>query len=160
MSGMTDPSFALESFQLAVSAGGIHLEQGRIHPDVHLHVDQAHGKPRFTYVRLEGSVVTAFATFVPNGHDRGHANLTVGYAVPEPYRNQGRAKSIFAAGITELQNAFRGHPPFYIEAVVGAHNIASLRVAAAVLGGAPESIEDENSGEPALRYAKLYETGK
>jgi len=161
MSGMTDPSHALESFQLAVDSGGIRLERGRVDPDVYLHVDSAQGKPRFTYVRLdEGRVVTAFATFVPNGHDQGHANLAVGYAVPDRYRSQGRAKAILAAGIAEMQNGFRGQPSFYVEAVVSAQNVASIKVADAILGGAPESVKDEHSGEPALRYAKLFETKK
>lgn len=54
-----------------------------------------------------------------------------------------------------MQSGFRGHPPFYVEAVVSDKNTPSLRVAEAVLGGEPESFKDSISGEPALRYAKL-----
>lgn len=160
MPDMVDPSLALASFQEALAAGGLRLERGRIDPTVYLHVDHLQGKPRFTYVHMDGQTVTAFASFVPNGTFEGHPNLAVGYAVPERYRNQGRAKAILAAGIAELQNGFRGHPPFYIEAVVSVNNLASQNVAQEVLGGEPEPIVDNHSDEPALRYAKLLPTGK
>lgn len=155
MSQMTDPTVALVSFQAVLSSGELKLERGRLDPSVYLHVDHAEGKARFTYVRLEGRTVTEFASFAPNGTFEGRPNLAVGYAVPESYRNQGRAKSMLAAGIAELQNGFRGFSPFYIEAVVSEKNTPSLRVAEAVLGGEPESFKDSISGEPALRYAKL-----
>jgi len=160
MSNMADPNQALISFQEALAAGGLRLERGRIDPTVYLHVDHLQGKPRFPYVQMDGKTVTAFANFVPNGTFEGHANLAVGYAVPERYRNQGRAKAILATGIAELQNGFRGHPPFYIEAVVSVNNPASQNVAQEVLGGEPEPIVDNHSDEPALRYAKLFPTGK
>lgn len=156
MPSMTDPTAALVSFQEALSAGGLRLERGRVDPTVHLHVDQAQGKPRFTYVHLDGKTVTAFVSFVRNGTFEGHPNLAAGYAVPEPYRNQGKAKAILAAGIAEMQNGFRGHAPFYVEAVVSERNTPSIKVAKAVLGGEPESIEDSISGEPALRYSKQF----
>lgn len=156
MPGMTDPTDALVSFQEALSSGRLRLERGRVDPTVYLHVDQAQGKPRFTYVHLDGKTVTAFVSFVPNGTFEDHPNLAAGYAVPEPYRNKGKAKAILASGIAEMQNGFRGHPPFYVEAVVSEKNVASLKVAEAVLGGEPESIEDNISGEPALRYAKQF----
>lgn len=155
MPGMTDPTDALVSFQEAFSAGGLRLERGRVDPNVYLHVDRAQGKTRFTYVQLDGKTVTAFVSFVLNGTFEGHPNLAAGYAVPEHHRNQGKAKATLAAGIAEMQNGFRGHPPFYVEAVVSEKNTPSLKVAEAVLGGEPESFKDSISGEPALRYAKL-----
>ena len=158
LSQMTDPTNALVSFQEALSAGKLRLERGRVDPNVYLHVDQAQGQPRFTYVQLEGQIVTAFVSFVINGTIEGHPNLAAGYAVPEPFRNQGRAKATLAAGIAEMQNGFRGHPPFYIEAVVSEKNVASLKVAEAVLGGEAERIMDSHSGEPAARYARKFET--
>lgn len=160
MSSMADPSLALASFQEILAAGGLRLERGRIDPTVYLHVDDLQGQPRFTYVHLDGQTVSAFASFIPNGTFEGHPNLAVGYAVPERCRNQGRAKAILVAGIAEMQNGFRGHPPFYIEAVVSVNNPASQKVAQEVLGGEPEPLVDNHSGEPALRYAKLFPTGK
>lgn len=159
MLGMTDPTDALVSFQEALSSGRLRLERGRVDPTVYLHVDQAQGKPRFTYVHLDGKTVTAFVNFVINGTFEGHPNFAAGYAVPEPYRIQGRAKAILAAGIAEMQNGFRGHPPFYVEAVVSEKNVASLKVAEAVLGGEVERFKDSHSGEPAVRFARKFETG-
>ena len=158
MPSMTDPSTAMLSFQKALLARRLRLEKGRVTLSVHFHMDQAAGKGRFTYVQLDGQTVVAFATFVQNCYFNDRPNFAAGYAVPEAYRNQGRAKSIFRAGIAELQNGFRGHPPFYVEAVVSVSNRASLKVAEAVLGGKPEALNDELSGEPALRYAHLFET--
>ncbi|MFA8629813.1 GNAT family N-acetyltransferase [Xanthomonas campestris pv. campestris] len=160
MPSMADPSRALASFQEAFAAGGLRLERGRVDPTVYLHVDHLQGQARFTYVHLDGQTVSAFASFVPNGTFEGHPNLAVGYAVSDGYRNQGCAKAILTAGIAEMQNGFRGHPPFYIEAVVSANNPASQKVAQEVLGGEPEPMVDNHSGEPALRYAKLFSTAK
>jgi hypothetical protein len=158
MPSMTDPTAALVSFQEALSAGGLRLERGRVDPNVYLHVDRAQGKTRFTYVHLDGKTVTAFVSFVINGTFEGHPNFAAGYAVPEPFRNQGRAKAILTAGIAEMQNGFRGYPPFYVEAVVSEKNVASLKVAETVLGGEAERIKDSHSGEPAVRYARKFET--
>jgi len=106
MPGMTDPTDALVSFQEAFHAGGLRLERGRVDPNVYLHVDRVQGKTRFTYVHLDGKTVTAFVSFVLNGTFEGHPNLATGYAVPEPYRNQGRAKAILAAALQRCKAAF------------------------------------------------------
>lgn len=158
MPGMTDPTDALVSFQAAVSAGSLHLERGRVDPNVYMHVDIANGKPRFTYAFLEGKTVVALATFANNGSYQGHGNITVGYAVPEGYRSKGLAKAILRAGIAEMQNGFKGMPPFYVEAVVSEQNTASLKVAEAVLGEELERFKDGHSGEPAVRFARKFET--
>ncbi|TKR30273.1 GNAT family N-acetyltransferase [Luteimonas gilva] len=160
MSEMTDPTEALKSFQESLLTGSLELERGRLDPDVYLHVDRADGKPRFTYVRLEGRKVTALASFVPNGYYLGHPNLAAGYAVLEAYRNQGLAKDILRAGIAELRNGFKGRPPFYVEAVISVDNAASLKVAAEVLGGTTVEFNDEASGRRAIRYARKFDTGR
>lgn len=157
MPSMIDPSIPLRSFQDALSAGLLTLERGRVDRSIFVHIDKAGGKTRFTYVQLEGKTVAAFATFVHNGYFDGHPNLATGYAVPEVYRNQGRARSLLQAGIAELRNGFKGFPPFFVEAVISSKNFASLKVAEAVLGGEPEELVDSHSGEPALRYACLFE---
>ncbi len=158
MPDMADPALALKIFQDALLAGPVELELGRLDSEIFMHGHRGHVKPQFTYVRLEGQTVTAFATFVLNGTYKGHPNLAVGYAVPEAFRNQGRAKDILRTGIAELRNGFKGFPPFFVEAVVSVDNFASLRVAADVLGGEPESLMDAHSGQPALRYARKFET--
>jgi len=64
------------------------------------------------------------------------------------------------AGIAELQNGFKGHPPFHVEAVIGVDSIASQRVAADVIGGEAESIIDSHSTEPAARSTGKFETSR
>lgn len=139
MPNMIDPSIPLQSFQDALSEGLLTLERGRVDPSIFVHIDKAGGKTRFTYVQLEGKTVAGFATFVQNGYFDGRPNLATGYAVPEAYRNHGRARFILQAGIAELRNGFKGFPPFFVEAVINSKNFASLRVAAAVLGGSLKS---------------------
>ncbi len=59
----------------------------------------------------------------------------LGYAVPEKYRAQSRAKKIVTAAIAELQNGLsrNGIAGFCIEAVVGTDNEPSMRVASATI---------------------------
>lgn len=92
------------------------------------HFDRPNDEPRFTYVHVEGQTVTALANFTPNGSMDGSPCWAVGYAVPEALRGQGRGRDIVQAGIAELRSGFKGHPPFYVEAVIGIDNIASQRV--------------------------------
>lgn len=160
MPQMTDPTVALESFQRGLLDGSISLERGRVDPDVYMHFDLPNGEPRFTYVRLDGKTVTALANFTPNGSVDGSPCWAVGYAVPKALRGQRRARDIVPAGIAELQNGFRGHPPFHVEAVIGVDNVASQRVAADVIGGEAETITDAHSNEPAVRYTGKFETGR
>lgn len=158
MPKMTDPTEALTSFQRAFRARSISMERGRLDPNVYVHFDQPEGEPRFTYVRLDGDIVTALANFVLNGAVDGAACWAVGYAVPKGLRGQGRARDIVQAGIAELQNGFKNLPRFFIEAVIDVENGASQRVAAIVLGGEPEAITDGHSGRPALRYTAEFKT--
>lgn len=126
--------------------------------DVFVHVDELpSGEARFTYVRMNGPNVLAFADFVFAGFEDELPVFQVGVAVPEAERGKGRAKHIVAAGIAELKHGFnRTHPDatFYIEAVVGLDNVPSQHVAAAVISGSPKPITDAFSGLPALHYIR------
>ncbi|MDR7134517.1 RimJ/RimL family protein N-acetyltransferase [Lysobacter niastensis] len=159
MAQMTDPSLAMASFQEELRQSGVELERGRIDPEIHVFADNADGRPRLTYVRLQGRTVTAYASFVIGDPIDDSPCFQVGYAVPAKYRNQGRARDVLRAAITELQNGFAGNPPFYVEAVVGVDNPASQRVAEQVLSTEPETITDRVSGLPALHYVRKVETG-
>jgi RimJ/RimL family protein N-acetyltransferase len=120
---MTDPSNALQSFQQALLLGGIQLRRGVLDKDLYVYVDEADGQRRFTYVRLEGSTVTAFVNFALCEPIDGTPCFSIGYAVPEAYRNQGRAKEAVRAAISEMQHGFGRHGySFYVEAIVGADN--------------------------------------
>jgi hypothetical protein len=153
---MTDPSDALQSFQQALLLGGIQLQQrGELDKDLYVYVDAPDGQRRFTYVRLEGRTVTALVIFGICEPIDGIPCCAIGYAVPEAYRNQGRAKEVARAALSEMRHLNRH--PFYVEAIVGADNLPSRRVAEQVISDAPVAMIDEISGLPALRYVRRIE---
>jgi hypothetical protein len=157
MAAMTDPSEAMKSFQHALAAGQISLQKGELDQSLYVHVDQPNGLARFTYVRLSGPTVVAFVEFVIVDPVDGLPCFHIGYAVPEAYRGQGKAKSVVGAGIAELKNGLsRAHPgaTFYVEAVVGTDNKASKRVAESTISTMPDAITDNVSGLPALHYRR------
>jgi hypothetical protein len=159
---MTDPFEGLVSFQQALLNGEIRLQRGKIHPDVFLHVDYPRGDvPRFTYVRLDGQEVTAFANMAPAGLVHDLPCFQVGVAVPEVYRGRGYAKGIVAAAIAELRNGLLRNNirSFYVEAVVSVDNEPSKRVARSTISSTSTDITDEVSGLPALRYLRKIEKG-
>jgi len=160
MPGMTDPSSALQSFQIAMVSGQLSLQRGALDHDVFLHFDQPNNRPRFTYVRVEGSTVTAMAMFVADVPMDGKPFFDLGYAVPAAYRGQGRAKEIVAAGLAELAKGMgrTRAPSLFVQAVVGKDNAASQHVAVATISAEPTEIIDSVSGLPALRYFHEFST--
>jgi hypothetical protein len=83
--------------------------------------------------------------------------IGIGYAVPEAYRNQGRAKEIVNAAILDFKRGLeRGgqRRPFFVEAIVGVDNVPSQHVAAMVISAESEAMTDQRSGLPALRYVR------
>ncbi len=156
---MTDPSNALQSLQEALLRGAIKLERGVLDRDLYAHFDTPNGGFRATYVRLEGRTVTAFVEFVPCDPIDGKRCFNIGYAVPEAYRNHGRAKEVVRAAIAELRHdsVQYGHSVFYVEAIVGADNKPSQRVAEQVISDTPVAVKDQVSGLPAFRYVRRIE---
>jgi hypothetical protein len=153
---MIDPSDALKSFQQAFVDGQIQLERGQIDPELFVHLDHPNGQPRFTYVRLKGQTVTALVNLVISDPIDGTPCFQIGCAVPEVYRNQGRAKDAVGAAIIELKHGLAGNKisTFYVEAIVGTHNEASKHVAAATISTTPVEVTDQFSGLPALHYVR------
>ena len=155
---MTDPTNALQSFQRLLLTGTIQLEPGRLDKNLYSYVDEMDGTTRFTLVRLEGKTVTAFVAFAQDGAIEGKPCFAIGYAVPEAYRNQGRAREIVKAALAEMQGAFkRLYPEFYVVAIVGADNKPSQRVAEQVISNTAVSVTDQISGLPAFRYVRKVE---
>lgn len=157
MPAMTDPSDALASFQQMLPLGVLRLEPGAIDPNVFVHGDTpAPGVRRLTYVRLDGQAVTAMALLTSCDPIEGRPCFALGYAVPPVYRGQGRAKAIVIAALAELAEGFgrAGILPIYVEAIVGADNLASQGVAAASLSPDRRAVIDEVSGLPALQYLR------
>ncbi len=104
---MTDPTNALRSFQRLLLTGTIELEPGRLDKNLYSFVDEVDGTTRFTLVRLEGKTVTALVMFAQDGAIEGKPCFAIGYAVPEAYRNQGRAREIVKAALAEMQGALK-----------------------------------------------------
>jgi RimJ/RimL family protein N-acetyltransferase len=159
---MTDPSNALESFQQALLRGEMQLQRGVLDPEIYLHVDDPNGQTRFTYVKLEGRTVTALVSFALCDPIEGTPCLNIGYAVPEAYRNQGRAKQAISTAISEMQHGLgrQGHSVFYVEAIVGADNKSSQRVAEQAISDTPVAVADQISGLPAFQYVRRIEQPK
>ena len=157
MAQMTDPTPAMVSFQQAIRSGGVRLQQAALDRDVFVFADQVGDKVRFSYARMDGNTVLAFASFVTVGHQDGLPVWQAGVAVPEAERGKGRAKHILSAGIAELKHGFSRAVPgaeFYVEGVVGLDNVASQHVSAAVISNSPTRITDSASGLDALHYIR------
>lgn len=158
MAALTDPTPAMVSFERAVRDGAIQVQKAALDSVVVFYADEVpSGAIRFSYARMNGPSVVAFANFVSAGYMNRIPVFQIGIAVPEAERGKGRAKHIMAAGMAELKHGFsRAHPgaEFYVEAVVGLDNLPSQRVAAAVLSVEPKPITDKVSGMPALHYIR------
>lgn len=157
---MTDPYRAFVSFQEALLRGGIDLRPGVLDPELYVLADKPGGISRLTYVRLEGTTVTALVTVVHADRMEGWPCLHLGYAVAEPYRRQGRATEAVQAALTELLLAYAraGVPGFYVEAIVGIENEGANGVARRTLSPTPEPVVNSVSGESALHYLRKFET--
>jgi hypothetical protein len=155
---MTDPSDGMKSFQQELRRGGIAIQVAKTNPNLFVHLDAPNGPPelRFTYVKLKGKTVTAMVIFAAQPPEKGKPYFAVGYAVPKRFQNQGRAKDILVAALADMQaGLFRnGFPEFYIEAIVGADNVASRKIAGQVISDEPESITERLSGLPAFKYVR------
>jgi RimJ/RimL family protein N-acetyltransferase len=151
---MTDPTDALKSFQSEFERKQLTLHRGELDSTLWVHLDRANGEPRFSYATNDGKTVTGLVIFVPSDPVNGEPCFNIGYAVPEAYRGHGRAKALVVAGIAELKNGLsrNGISKFHVEAIVGADNAASKRVAAEAISSSPTEITDSVSGEPAFHY--------
>lgn len=153
---MTDVSFSLKSFQQAIRANAVDPHPSATDRNLLFHVDRpGAGVTRLTFARMKGKTVTAMVMFTQVQHYEGKPCYQIGYAVPERYQKQGRAKEIVAAAIKEFTSGMKRHEPeFYIEAIIDAENKASQRVAEQLISGSPKEITDKIAGVPALQYLK------
>lgn len=150
---MIDPNVGLVSYQAALLRGEIRPIACEIHKELTVLFDNAPAGIRITYALTKGKVVKALVMYAPNGTNEGKPYFQVGYAVAEQFRGAGIAKRALKLSVEEFSEGFRSSvPAFYIEAVVSPSNIASINVAEAVIGGTPEEITDQHSGQRALRF--------
>ncbi len=162
MPAMTDPMNALVQFQQAYEAGLIPVQPGRLDASVLMAADQPNGKPRFSYMRVDGLLVTALVMFAQNGMQDGHPVFNIGYAVPASCRGRGLAKATLVAALAELSVGLAGAkvPVIHVETVISPDNLASHAVAKAIFDDAPARITDSQSGEPALLYTRKVACGR
>ena len=161
MAQMTDPHNGLVSFQAALLGGHIQPRVCSKHRDLSFLYDIAETSPRITYALVDSNnAVKALASFVPVEPCNGSPCFGVGYAVAESFRGQGLAHEILEKSLDEFVALSKGKTPrMYIEAVVGADNFASQKVAGRFINDAPDEITDNISGLPALHYMRLIECG-
>nr|WP_315222875.1 GNAT family N-acetyltransferase [uncultured Duganella sp.] len=157
MSHMVDPHEGLLSFQLAYKAGEISPRACSIHRDLLVMMDDAEGTTRLTYALIDlNRKVKAIVVYLPVDPKDGKHCFQVGYAVSVPLRNKGIASEALQKSIDEMRRGFIPHMgEFYVEAVIGEHNTASLKVASNIISPTPSKIVDEASGEPALQFFRL-----
>jgi GNAT superfamily N-acetyltransferase len=159
MPSMTDPFVAYQSFRQAVAAREIEPEPGRVHSDLVAYMDRPNGSLRMTYGLLEKEKIQALVIFATAEPIEGVPCFGVGYAVDESQRNRGLATRALEHAIDEFRSGVRPHmPKFYLEAVIGADNHASQRVASRMLCETPKACIDSVSGLPALAYTRLILT--
>lgn len=155
MPGMTDPTPAMKSFQFEFAAGNLEVVPCQLDPQLFMYVDRPTGKPRFTYVRIDGKKITAFVMATEVDPVRGVRCWQLGYAVPEELRGNGNATSAVKSVIAELRYGLgKQLTRFFIEAMVDVENVASQRVANKTISANPEQIMDKLAKQPALQYFK------
>lgn len=156
MPAMTDPADALKSLQQVLAPDHLPAQRGALDPKLFVHVDEPNGMQRFSYFRRQGRTITALAIFAVVDAIDKELYFQTGYAVPEAYRNQGRATNIIEAAIAEMKHGFSRSPlsAIHIEAVVGTDNVASQRVASKTISAEPTAVTDAFSGLPALHYTR------
>lgn len=162
MSRIVNPIDAMKTFEPALKRGELQVEPGRLDPSLIVHRDRPNGEMRISYVKMNGSTVSALAIIVPADPYEGLPVFQIGYAVPQHLRKRGLAKTIAQSAMDEFTSGMAGvgirH--FYFEAIVGVKNVGSQKVAAHVIGGEPKEINDKDSGEPALQYFKEVGSGR
>jgi hypothetical protein len=153
---IADPMDALVSLQREVRRG-MPTQPCDLSHGIRVILDQPNGVTRYTYARIEHGRVKAIALFVHHEPIDGVPCFNLGYAVPEVYRSRGWASEIVEQGIQELRHGLGRHgaKSFYVEAVVGKGNLASLRVASKIISDVPIEGIDSESGEQVFVYKRL-----
>ncbi len=157
MADPTDYTLAMQHLQAAIRKGQVQMTPCQLHPDIKMLADQAGGNLRLTYAKVEHGRVKAFAAASPSGWREGAMIFNLGYAVPEYYRGRGLAREIARKAIDDLVAGMKrnGHPSLWIEITMDVENVASQKVAAAVLGVEPESFVGE-FGNSSFMYARRF----
>lgn len=147
----------LNSFQEAYRKGLITPAKGEADPKLLVLRDKAGGFERWTFARMNATrKVQAMATMTPLGRREGMPVWQLNYAVPPNLRGKGFAREVASAAIAEMKHemAKQGITAFLVESVVEDWNVASWRVAEAVVSPAPEPERDTLRDNPARVYLR------
>lgn len=153
MATASDSLAALQSFQRDLDR--LFLTPTSSDPNLFYYLDEPQGTVRMAFVRLEDRTVTAMATFFATAPVNGVMDFHGFYAVPEAYRNQGRAKDILGAAVRQIQQGIgdTGMRAIHVSVMVEADNTIAQRVAAAAISPTPSNVTDQATGRPALLYS-------
>lgn len=156
MKSLPNPHDALPSLEEAIACGDVRLQKCSVDPTLSVTVDKPNGEVRLTYVTLEGGKVTALVMAVQCDPFESNPCFNIGYAVAANCRGQGRATEIVKAAIAEMEHGFgrSGIKVFFVEAIVGEGNIASIRVAEKAISSSYNSKVDAFHGVPIRQYLK------
>ncbi len=153
---LPDVAHALKSFQQALSDNAIPVQRGDLDQEMLVHLDHPNGATRLSYARMSGHTVVALIQFVPCEPYEGERCFNVGWAVAEAFQGQGRAREAVTSAMKEMRNGLRraGIDAFWVEAIIGADNLPSQRLAEKVLSAPIQKSTDSFSGDPIVQYLR------
>lgn len=157
---LPDVSSALKSFQQALTENALQVQRGDLDREMLVHMDRPNGETRLTYARVSGRTVVVLIQFIPCDPYEREPCFNVGWAVAEAYQGQGKAREAVVAALKEMRNGFAraGIEAFWVEAIIGEDNVASQRLAEAVLSVPVNRALDSFSGDPIVQYLRRVDT--
>jgi hypothetical protein len=155
---MPDMMESLKSLQDALNNGEIfQIQTCALNKHYKVILDQPLGNTRFSYAKMEKGQVQAFSVFVQADHINGVPCFNIGYAVQPKYRGKGLAIEAVNVGVEELKNGLgrAGVKEFYVESVIDATNIPSIKVSEKLFSTVGTEVTDSNSQKLCVRFEKL-----
>ena len=155
---MVDLAATLIQYQEALAAKLIAPERCELSSALYVLLDDAGGKPRFTYARIIDGNAQALVAFVPVQPYEGSPCFNVGYAVDPAHRSRGMGIEVLGQALAELQNDLsrQARGAYYVEAVVAVGNEPSNRLAVRHISREPDRIVCQVSGEDAFQYLRRF----
>lgn len=156
MTSMADPMIALLKFQQAME-NGPPLDPRKLEGSYLKMYDEPNGGKRYSYAKIVDGDVQAVSIFGLVDPVDGVGCYSIGYAVNKPYRGRGLAVEAVNKGIQDLKKRFSltNIERFYIEAVIDITNSHSIRIAEQLFYSPGVSIQELESGQPALLFRRL-----
>lgn len=155
---MPDLMLPLQSLQEEFNRGTIASEACSLNKSYQMIFQDLNGVKRFSYAKVVGKEVQALSIFALADPIEGKPCFNLGNAVKPELRGRGLGLEALIVGVEELKNGFgragKGKS-FFVEAVVEATNLPSIRVAEKFFLQPGKPIIDAFSGKSALHFLKL-----